>query len=687
MANQLSKLIKKADALAETAAQLVARSVREVRGELAILAKESNIATSAADREAVYKMIKKRMERLSLRLDRLLEVQHLLAAKTAASAASDMTGIEIKFSKRHAQAVLELVSPAQGANLAAVFTDKMSQNLITTLREAVVATLREQAVMGGSMSEAAASMQKRWDNALKNTETPRFTDSAGRVWDTKNYFMMNARTSSMRIYNDCLADDVARETGSDLMRISRHGSDPHCACAAWEGQIISLSGKTKGFPTYEDARRGGCFHPNCVHTLEVVDEVADADEIALQSSHPVNPDLATDPDEQDERKYAIDQERKMKEEGLTQEKARLAVDRDNLTAAIRTGLIREDASDLVKSLTDAQVTALCPNGNPPRFAPVKRVRGGTRQQPKYEPEKWRKGSQGGVIHITRDTTAQHLAKVANVENAKATIPTTPKPTTPTPAPTPEPTKSIAQPTPEEQERAEAVNAVLALLPDEKQREFHTHSFDLCPDNVLKKIKESVKAITYSTRGDMAYCVGRTVCLSENMRGWSNTPSTIRHECGHAVFNNILRDLYYLSKEELRQKFDPIISAAKTDMTNWIRKIYGKRWQSFTDQFQGGWYKEIGTNTFGFSPNLFDNEEVCEETKVSGAVSDIFCSALKGFYFDGHSIDYYLQDEIVAHHEIIAEITSLSGSRYAKKAREILPNTFAKVEELIYETKG
>lgn len=121
-----------------------------------------------------------------------------------------------------------------------------------------------------------------------------------------------------------------------------------------------------------------------------MDEVADADEIALQSSHPVNPDLATDPDEQDERKYAIDQERKMKEEGLTQEKARLAVDRDNLTAAIRTGLIREDASDLVKSLTDAQVTALCPNGNPPRFAPVKRVRGGTRQQPKYEPEKWRK---------------------------------------------------------------------------------------------------------------------------------------------------------------------------------------------------------------------------------------------------------------------------------------------------------
>ncbi len=448
MANPLSKLIKKADALAQTAAQLVARSIREVRGELALLAQESNIASSAADREAAYKMIKKRMSRLSLRLARLLEVQHLLAAKTAATAASDMTGLEIKFSKHHAQAVLELVSPAQGANLAAVFTDRMSQNLITTLREAVVATLREQAVTGGSMSDTAHAMQKRWDNALKNSEEPRFTDSAGRVWDTKNYFMMNARTSSMRIYNDCLADDVARETGSDLMRISRHGSDPHCACAAWEGQIISLSGKTKGFPTYEDARRGGCFHPNCVHTLEVVDEVADADEIALQSSHPVNPDLATDPAEQDERKYAIDQERKMKAEGLTQEEARIAVDRDNLTAALRSGLIREDAPDLIKSLTDAQITALCPNGNPPRFVPVKRVRGGTRQKPKYEPEKWRKGSQGGVIHISRDTNAQHLAKVANVENPTSSAPTSAPtgrgssplrpaaPATPTPAPKP-----------------------------------------------------------------------------------------------------------------------------------------------------------------------------------------------------------------------------------------------------------
>ena len=416
MASPLEKLVRKADALAVSADRLVAETLRGIRGELAVLAKELKLASSAADRETAYKAIRTRMAKLAVRLDRLLAAQHQLAAKTAARAASDMTGVEIKYSARHAQAVLELVSPAQGENLAAVFTDRMSQSLVNTLRESVVAVLREQAVAGGSVKDAARAMQERWDAALEN-ETPRFTDAAGRVWDTKTYFMMNARTSTMRVYNDCLVDDVARQTGSDLMRISRGGSDPHCACAAWEGQIVSLSGKTKGFPTYEDARRGGCFHPNCVHTLEVVDEYADADEIALQKAHPVAKADAADPDAQRARKYARDQERKRKTEGLTAEEARLAVDRDNLAAAIRAGLLRADAKALVAKLTDAQVSALCPDGMPPRFAPVKKVPGGTRANPKYEPERWRRGTRGGVVHIARDTDAAHLVAVAKLAEA------------------------------------------------------------------------------------------------------------------------------------------------------------------------------------------------------------------------------------------------------------------------------
>lgn len=280
------------------------------------------------------------------------------------------------------------------------------------------------------MKDLARDMAERWSGAAGG-EAPRFVDAAGRTWDTATYFQMSARTNTMRVYNDCLMDGVARATGGDLFRVSRHGGDPHCACAAWQGVIYSYSGRTKGFPTYDDVRRGGCFHPNCVHTPEAVDETAHRDEIELQRAVPFDPDAADDPDAQDERKYRIDQARKMRDNpGMTQEAARVAVDRDNLAAAIRFGLVRGDAAELVAKMTDAQVTALCPDGNPPRFEPVKRVRGGTRKEPKYEPERWNRGRRGGVVHVRRDADARRLLEVCGADRAKAEERSEWRPTTP-----------------------------------------------------------------------------------------------------------------------------------------------------------------------------------------------------------------------------------------------------------------
>ena len=216
---------------------------------------------------------------------------------------------------------------------------------------------------------------------------------------------MNVRTNTMRVYNDCLVDNIAQATGGDLARIST-GGDPNCPlCGPWEGVIVSISGKTKGLPTYEQAREAGCFHPNCVHTLEYVDEIADEEEIELQKAHPVNTEeQAADPDAADERKYAIDQDRYRKE-GMGAEEARVSVDRDNLAASIRHGLIRDDAREIVDRMTDAQVTALCPNGNPPTFEPTK----GTKKNP--EPERWNHGSRGGVVHIARNSPLEHILEV------------------------------------------------------------------------------------------------------------------------------------------------------------------------------------------------------------------------------------------------------------------------------------
>ena len=419
----LSKLTKKADAVATSASVLVSRSIREIRGELSNLSRELNLAGSADDRNMVYQMVRAKMNRLGRQLNRLMVAQNELAAKTAAQSASKMTGLEIKYSAKRAQAVCEMVTPAQGENIAAVFTDKMGAQIIGSLREATVAALREQAVAGGSLKETAAAMRDKWFDAVKDG-VPRFVDSSGHEWNTATYFQMNVRTNSMRVYNDCLIDDVARETGSDVMRISTGGSDPNCECAAWEGSIISLTGKTPGLPTYDDAKAGGCFHPNCVHTLEVVDEYADADEIKRAQAHPFDkPDDDADIWEvQDNRKYEIDQAVKVDEQGMTQDEARVAVDRDNLAASIRAGLVRSDAESIVAKMTDEQVSALCLDGNPPEFVPFKPTKA---ELAKGAKEKWNHGKWGGVVHIDAKATAEDILKVCKVDE-QANTPKPPK---------------------------------------------------------------------------------------------------------------------------------------------------------------------------------------------------------------------------------------------------------------------
>ena len=141
------------------------------------------------------------------------------AAKAAAKAAGQMTGLEVKYSPSRAKAICELVTPAQGENLAAVFTDKMAVQLINSLREATVATLRDQAVIGGTLKDMKRDLADRWALAAK-VENPTFTDASGRRWDTQTYFQMNVRTNTMRVYNDCLVDDVAREVGSNRTYVS-----------------------------------------------------------------------------------------------------------------------------------------------------------------------------------------------------------------------------------------------------------------------------------------------------------------------------------------------------------------------------------------------------------------------------------------------------------------------------------
>jgi len=70
----------------------------------------------------------------------------------------------------------------------------------------------------------------------------------------------------------CLKASMARTIrevkgdGGDLVKVSTHnGACPRCA--PWQGKILSISGKDSGYPSLDQAKAAGLFHPNCAHCL------------------------------------------------------------------------------------------------------------------------------------------------------------------------------------------------------------------------------------------------------------------------------------------------------------------------------------------------------------------------------------------------------------------------------------
>ncbi len=390
----------------------IRKAQRAIKRDILELTRELDVGRSANAREEVLQAVQKRIARLEKRLARVERAALEYAAREAVRDGGEKTGAEVRYSKERADEMIGVLAGKRGKNLAAVFTENMAANVVDALRNATVSAMRENAVAGGSEKDLARTLEEKWLGAAKDGDNFQFVDSGGHVWDTKSYVAMNVRTNAMRVYNDCLADTIGRATGSDLVRVSS-GGDPDCRlCFPWEGRILSLTGKTQGFPTYEEAREAGLFHPNCVHTLEYVDELLDEDEIALQKAHPVDAKNAT-PEELDENRYQIDQDR-YRRQGMDEAQARMAVDRDNLEAEIRAGLLREDARAIVNGMTDAQVKALCKDGNPPSFEPTKKA---TRADPHAADEIWRHGSRGGTVHIDRDADLAHILEVCAVRDA------------------------------------------------------------------------------------------------------------------------------------------------------------------------------------------------------------------------------------------------------------------------------
>lgn len=147
-------------------------------------------------------------------------------------------------------------------------------------------------------------------NRFANVGVTGFVDSAGRNWDLASYTEMAVRSSSM---NAAIQGHMDRleDNGRDLVIISNHGGSCEI-CADWEGKILSISGRSSQYPSLDEARDDGLFHPNCRHS-------ANAYVAGLTRKPEIQPARAR------EEQYAASQQMRSNERAIRQWKRRDAV--------------------------------------------------------------------------------------------------------------------------------------------------------------------------------------------------------------------------------------------------------------------------------------------------------------------------------------------------------------------------
>jgi len=287
--------IDKLDHREALATAALAKKIKEARRRVAIIvsgaARDKGMTISGRNRESLYKQIGD----VYLQLDNGLKDWGKDLIKKGAidwhdAAIKDIagqTGIDpsnavTKFSREYAEDVFRRVHPENGRSLAAVLTDKMASADIKALRNAVTETYREASLSGMSMTDIAGGIQAKWDSVAGNLMSNQFVDSAGKAWENGRYLQMLVRTTTARVSRDSYFDTLTRN-GDDLSVIQNVDGDACEICAAWDGVILSITGASQKYPSYNEALDAGWGHPNCRCMAERVDETIDEEAIKQQA--------------------------------------------------------------------------------------------------------------------------------------------------------------------------------------------------------------------------------------------------------------------------------------------------------------------------------------------------------------------------------------------------------------------
>ena len=248
--------------------KLYQRAYRDIYNEIATATDFGRI-----QRRAILKQIQQTLDQLGVDTAKWLETEMPAAYREGMKeAVRDLQIANAQISSRatfsllNQRAVSALIDDASRAFAESMtIANRSAANILNT---AVQRTIREriaEKLIGGvTRKEIVAAVR----NELVSRGISGLVDKSGKAWTLDRYADMLARTKITEAVNTGLANKML-ENGYDLVEVSRNGSD-HKGCAVWEGQILSLTGKTRGYPTVEYAKAQGLFHPSCKHRLSVI---------------------------------------------------------------------------------------------------------------------------------------------------------------------------------------------------------------------------------------------------------------------------------------------------------------------------------------------------------------------------------------------------------------------------------
>ena len=569
------------------------------------LAELGNAATNVKAREqaiqAAVDALEKMQESMSSHLKSITDV----AARNAHDDATEelkesgRKGL-VQYDPARSERYLSYLAPRNAERLAAVFTDKMQDNLVRTLRFAYIDVARKAAVEGLTHAEVNKELQDRWQKDSGNESLYRFVDKSGRAWENARYFQMLVRTNAQRVWNDSYCDSLA-SNGFKLARISEDG-DPDCPiCAAWEGRIVCVAGKQKGFPTYADAQEAGVFHPNCTHRTEYVDETIDADEIALQAKNPPS-DMSQEA--MQEQKDKIDVQREV-QSGKSIDEAKAAVASGRLERHIRSGLFSDDLATVASQLPKETLTKMFENGLIPRFAVAKK-----------EDEPWSK--KRGTWLVPKGATPAQLKERLTQTAASAQ---------PVKKPDPKPVPAVPD------AKALAATARDGIKVRMKAAGFNPSFADALPDGVAI----SLPNVGFDRlKGAAKYFPSTKTVGVDPSDLWYGHESTFHHEMGHAFADTTGIKRGGTAENAL------VTGAMEVDSKAVLSKmpeIFGKNWKRVaanTKQNNLGKITAMSEHVFGKQAGLLDTEEKI----VLGRILDSICTVTNGKYGYGHSKKYW-----------------------------------------------